>query len=253
MIKYLQLVMFFIVLLFICPNFNAYSQKTVNTHYQNWTQYFINVRIKEYWSVNSDVLYRWKDLDGQKLQTGIRGSITYHFKKPITLTAGYVYFVHFPSTKGATVTRHEHRPWQQLLITSKHGRFQLQHRYRFEQRFIEKASNTMLTGGYGFNFRLRYQLTLQCPINKKEIEKGTLYALAYNEVFVNFGKEIVYNYFDQNRTGLGLGYQISKSFAATLGYQYIWQQQSKGNQYNSISCLRLAFIHSLDLRKKDKD
>lgn len=227
------------------------GQKTINEQYQNWTQYFINLRIKENWSINSDVFFRWKELDGRKLQSGIRASITYHFKQPISASAGYVYFIHYPSTSAITITKHEHRPWQQILITTKKGRIQLQHRYRFEQRFIERASNTQLIDGYTFNFRLRYQLAIQVPINKKEIEKGVIYGLAYNEIFVNFGKEIVYNYFDQNRTSVGLGYQFSRSFAATLGYQYIWQQLTNGDKFNSISCVRLALIHSLDLRKKE--
>ncbi len=249
---YKELVKYFLLLALFCIVQYAFAQKTVSTQSQNWTQYFLNVRLNERFSANTDVLYRWKDVTGVSTQTGIRGSITYHLKQPVTISAGYVYFVHFPTDAGATVTRHEHRPWQQLMITGKMGRLQLQHRYRFEQRYIEKASATALTGGYAFNFRGRYQLNLQYPITKKEIIAGTLYGIAFNEVFVNFGKEVLYNYFDQNRTYLGLGYQLTKSFAATLGYQYIWQQRSKGNVYNNINCIRLTFIHNLDLRKKDE-
>lgn len=245
LLKYLFLVVLF------CIIQHAFSQNSINKQYQNWTQYFINIRFAERWSANADTWYRWKDISGQKFQTGVRGSFTYHFKQPVTLTVGYAYFLHFPIDNGATITRHEHRPWQQLSINSKLGRLQMMHRYRFEQRWIEKASNTALLGGYAFNFRGRYQLNLQYPLNKKEITQGTLYAIAFNEIFVNFGKEIVYNYFDQNRIGFGLGFQITKSFAATLVYQYIWQQRTKGNTYNSIDCARLAFIHNLDLRKKD--
>ncbi len=252
-VKFSKSVVYAVVVgLFFAQNVDVFAQKTVTTQYQNWTQYFLSVRLKEHWSINTDVLYRWKDLDGQKLQTGIRGSLTYHFKQPITVACGYVYFVHFPLDKDVTVTKREHRPWQQLIITNKMGRTQVQHRYRLEQRFIEKATSTALTGGYSFNFRMRYQLNLQCPINKKEITKGTLYAIAYNELFINFGKEIVYNYFDQNRIGLGLGYQLTKSFAATVSYQYIWQQTSKGNAYREANCLRLSFVHTLDLRKKEE-
>ncbi len=247
------LLKYFILVGLFCIIQHAFSQVSVTKQYQNWTQYFLNIRLTDRWSVNGDALFRWKDLNGRKFQTGVRGSISYHFKQPVMFSAGYVYFIHFPIEKTSiTVNRREQRPWQQLMITNKFGRVQFLHRYRFEQRFIEKASGNVLTGGYGFHFRARYQLNVQYPINKKEITGGTLFAFGFNEIFVNFGKEIVYNYFDQNRVALGLGYQITKSFAGTLAYQYIWQQQRNTGAYNSTDCIRLAFIHNIDLRQKEE-
>ncbi len=231
-----KLLKYVLCLTLFCGVQYAFSQDSVNKQYQNWTQYFFSVRLNEHLSVSADALYRWKDIGGQKFQSGIRGSLSYQPKEPVVFTAGYVYFAHYPTDKNVTVTRHEHRPWQQVMLTGKMKRFQIQHRYRLEERFVEKATGAVYTGGYGFNFRARYQLNLQYPFNKKEILPGTLYGLAFNEIFVNFGKEIVYNYFDQNRTAIGLGLQVSKSFGITAAYQYIWQQRA----------LHSAGIHSYD-------
>jgi hypothetical protein len=225
------------------------AKKTVYQH-QNWAQYFINMRLSGRWSLNTDVLYRWYDLTGEPFQTGIRTGLTYHFKEPVSVTGGMVYFAHFPTVNDTMVYRPEYRPWQQLMINGKLGRLRLMHRYRFEQRWMARLHGTERTGDYNFLFRARYQLNIQCPINKRVIDKGVFYTVAYNEIFINFGEEVVYNFFDQNRAGIGLGYQLTKSFAVLMGYQYVWQQQrAQAQVYNSTNCVRLSFTHNLDFRR----
>jgi len=255
--RVIGLILLILVFNLILSNENrAFSQREVTTQHQVWTQYFYNVRMKDKWLWNGDVLYRWKDLNGQALQAGIRNGLTYHFKQPITVTLGYVYFLHFPSDKNKNAfldyTRQEHRPWQQVMTNSKWGRLMIQHRYRLEQRFMENVPFGRHTGDFRFNFRMRYQLSLQYPLNKKEVSKGTLSVITYSELMVNFGKNIVYDYFDQDRSLIGFSYNITKSFVTTLGYQYIWQQRQTPGRFNSTNCLRLTFIHNIDARKKEE-
>ncbi|RTY99524.1 DUF2490 domain-containing protein, partial [Flavobacterium bomense] len=101
----------------------------------------------------------------------------------------------------------------------------IQHRYRFEQRFLEDD----------FKMRARYFLSLNIPINKKEMDKNTIYASAYNEIFINTEG----NYFDRDRIYGGLGYCFSKSLKMELGVMSQIQQNSSRTQF------QIMFFNSL--------
>ena len=58
--------------------------------------------------------------------------------------------------------------------------------------------------------RFRYRLQASVPLNKPEISAGAFFAVVNDEIWVNFGKEIRFNVFDQNRAYAGFGYQINK-------------------------------------------
>ena len=99
-----------------------------------------------------------------------------------------------------------------------------------------------------FNFRARYMIALMVPLTADAIAPGVPFAILNDEVHLNFGKEIVYNYFDQNRLFAGLGYQVSKSLNAQLGYMQVFQQREAGNRFFDTHALRLFVFHNLDLR-----
>ena len=81
---------------------------------------------------------------------------------------------------------------------------------RLEERFRHKILNdSTLADGYNFNYKLRYNLWYEIPLSKKGIVPNTFSFIANDEVHINFGKQIVNNYFDQNRFFVGLKYQIN--------------------------------------------
>ncbi|MBS1610734.1 MAG: DUF2490 domain-containing protein, partial [Bacteroidetes bacterium] len=67
-----------------------------------------------------------------------------------------------------------------------------------------------------------------------------------------FGKQIVNNYFDQNRFFLGVAYHTNKTDNIQIGYTNVFQQLATGNQYRSTNGGRVSYFHNLDLRRKDK-
>jgi hypothetical protein len=82
-------------------------------------------------------------------------------------------------------------------------RIRLMQWVRLEERWARKIENAdEMAEGYNFNFRIRYNFFFQVPITKKAYEKGSLCFVVNDELMVNFGKQIVYNYFDQNRACL---------------------------------------------------
>ena len=125
--------------------------------------------------------------------------------------------------------------------------------FRLEERFRRKILNDdELAEGYGFNFRFRYNFFAQFPLSKRKFQPNTLSFVVNDEVHINFGEQIVYNYFDQNRFFLGFHYHVNKHDNLQFGYMNIFQQLAAGNQYRSVHVARVFYFHNLDLRKKSK-
>ena len=234
---------FFLLIL----GFPAWGQKQVHDQTQAWTGYFNQTRLSDRWGFWLDLHARRTDfLDRWSTQI-VRPGVTYYFNDHLRFTAGYAYVAHHPAP-GLTTIRPEHRPWQQILWTSRSKRLQTQQWVRLEQRFNGRVVNDELQNGYLFNWKFRYLLTLMVPLNRDYIEPRTLFFAFNDEVHINAGKNITYNYFDQNRLFVGLGYQFSKSVNAQLGYMNLFQQHAAGNQFTNNHVVRLFVFHNLDLR-----
>jgi len=123
--------------------------------------------------------------------------------------------------------------------------------FRLEERFVRKALNdSTLADENSFNFRMRYNFWYDIPLSKKGIVPKSFSLVVNNELHINFGKQIVYNYFDQNRFFIGLKYQVSERDNFQFGYMNLFQQLPAGNKYRSIDAIRLFYFQNFDLRKK---
>ena len=108
----------------------------------------------------------------------------------------------------------ECRMYQEALIPQKIGtRFFVTHRYRFEQRWVK---------GQDFRTRFRYNIFLNVPLNKPTLQKNAVYVALYNEIFINgqlnIGNDRRVQYFDRNRTYLGMGYTVIDNLRGQLGW-----------------------------------
>ena len=122
---------------------------------------------------------------------------------------------------------------------------------RLEERYRRRVLNdSTLSEGHHFNFRLLYNFLIQVPLSAGGIKPRTASLVLNDEVHVNFGKEIVYNYFDQNRFFVGINYHLNNHDNLQAGYMNLFQQLPAGNRYRSIHTARIFFFHHLDLRKK---
>ena len=128
---------------------------------------------------------------------------------------------------GESVFFPEFRITPQVILRQPIGRVVMQHRFRYEFRFIgqdQVNGVTDLDDAYSFSDsrkqgRMRYMIKANIPINNKEMQDGTFYTAVFNEAMVNIGKHISNNnLFDQNRTYAGIGYRISKFASVEAGY-----------------------------------
>ena len=70
-----------------------------------------------------------------------------------------------------------------------------------------------------------------------------------NEIMINFGKHVVYNYFDQNRFLAGFNYYLDDNNTIFLGYMNQFQQLATENDYHFINVIRLVYTQTLNFRK----
>ena len=225
--------------------------KQVTEREQFWLGYFNQTRLSDKFSVWLDVHARRNDFFDRWAQTIVRPGLTYHLSDHTRFTAGYAYISSWPASETEETVRPEHRPWQQINWSGRSKKLQTNQWVRLEERFNRNIANDKLQDGYHFNFRARYMIALMVPLKGDFIEPGVPFLVLNDEVHVNFGKEILYNYFDQNRLFAGVGYPFAKNLNAQLGYMQVFQQLPAGNRYFKTHALRLFVFHTLDFRKKD--
>jgi hypothetical protein len=230
---------------------SAQNKKTT-TYEQIWLGYFNQSRFSGKWGSWVDLHLRTEDDFVQGLSQGIiRLGLTYYIRDQVKATVGYAYVNHFPGDNHKNISMPEHRPWQQLQWHNNNKRVRTMQWLRLEERFRRKILNDdELADGYNFNFRVRYNYFIQWAIGSRPFQKGSFSYVLNDEVHINFGKQIVYNYFDQNRFFTGFQYFFSDHANLQFGYMNLFQQTAAGNRYRSLHTMRLFFFQNLDFRKK---
>jgi hypothetical protein len=240
------------LLIALSASLEAQNTKEITEREQFWLGYFNQMRFSKRWGMWTDLHFRTNNFMSEVSLLFYRGGLSYYLKDNLRLMAGYSYVHHFPSD-GAGVAYPEHRPWQQIWWNQKYNGYTTLQWLRFEQRYNRIVNNGELTQDYRFNHRIRYNFALNIPLTNKELKPGTPFIVLQDEIFINLGKEIKYNYFDQNRFFVGLGYQIDTHLNFQVGYMNVFQQRASGNQFYDTHTLRFFVFHSLDLRKKEEN
>jgi hypothetical protein len=195
-----------------------------------WYMYFGNNKISKKLNWHNEIQYRNFDAIGDLEQLLIRTGIGYDLtENNNNVLLGYGFILSQPYVNGEKKENVEHRIFQQYITKQKFGRFNLQHRYRLEERFLEDD----------FRMRFRYMLGLNIPITQKEMLPKTLYASVYNEIFLHFNSPV----FDRNRVYGALGYVINKNMRIEAGYMNQIQENKNRGQiqigfYNNIPFTR---------------
>lgn len=178
-----------------------------DSNFGNWLIYFGNKKIDAKWNWHHEVQYRnynaIGDLEQLLLRTGIGYNLTEN-NNNVLLGYGYILSENYIASSNDKNAVNEHRIYQQFITRQQINRVGIQHRYRFEQRFVEDD----------FKLRFRYFLGFNIPLNNAEIVDKTLYLSTYNEIFLNTKN----NVFDRNRLYSGLGYRLNPSLKFEIGY-----------------------------------
>lgn len=233
--------------------FAASAQNTKETEHleQLWFAFFNQTRFSKHWGTWTDLQLRTKDNFVDNLsQTIVRVGLTYYINDDVKATLGYAYINIFPADNHKQVSQPENRIWQQLQWHTKGKKTRTMQWLRLEERYRRKIANDSTLGeGYNFNFRVRYNYLYTVPLTSRGFNPGGLAFVLNDELHINFGKEIVYNYFDQNRFFVGLAYHTGKQSNIQFGYLNVFQQLAAGNKYKVINGARISYFQNFDLRK----
>jgi len=226
--------------------------KQTDVFAQTWLGYITQTRFSNKWGLWFDAqLYTKQHMVKGLFQSEIRPGLMYYINNDTKLALGYTHLNNFPGDNHKQVSQPEHRTWQQVQWHNSYPHINTMQWFRLEQRWVRKVANdSALAPGSNFTNRVRYNFLMNVPIyyNKKQTSWA---ATVNNEVFLNFGKNVVYNYFDQNRFFAGITYRFNANNNLQVGYLNVFQQLATGNKYRMIHAARISYLQNFDLRKKE--
>jgi len=212
-----------LLIVFLVISQLGYSQ---DSDIGNWWIYFGNKQINEKWNIHHEVQYRNFNFAGDTEQLLLRAGLGYNLSENnnnVLLGYGFIYNEPYLQSTDIKTNFNEHRIYQQFITRQNFNKLSVQHRYRFEQRFIEED----------FRLRLRYFLGLNYTLSQKENLDNTLYLSMYNEIFINTEGD----YFDRNRLYGGIGYRFSKNVRSEIGFMNQTFSNSSRKQFNIITAI----------------
>lgn len=235
MCKAVEINVILVFLLFSCAP--SFAQSTTGKM-GSWLMFFNQTRLHEKWSIHSELQYRSFEITPNTEQIMLRIGANFHINTNYSASIGYAYIPNFAfdkeNIKGVEVS--ENRMWQQFFMKNNLGRVNFEHRYRLEQRWLQT------TNGEKYLNRIRYLLRVNIPLNKKTIEKHTVFLAFYNELFIHFTSTP----FDRNRLYGAIGYRALPYLNIQLGSL----AQTVGTTTKHY--LQTAFFYNPDLRRKEK-
>ncbi|MCW3093276.1 MAG: hypothetical protein JWP81_4345 [Ferruginibacter sp.] len=238
------------IIIIIVPSLHSFAQakvKEINHQSQSWFSINSTTRLTNKFGIIADLHMRRNNFAADPSFYFARIGANYWIKENITAVLGYGQMWVAPTTANWHHFVQEHRVYQQIQMSTKIGKISLLNRLRNEQRWQEKIANDKFTHNYKFTDRIRYLLSMTIPVFKNPKYPSLVLA---DELCFHFGKEVIYNTFDQNRYFIGIKQPISKSLSFDTGYMMVFQQKASGYQYDKNQTYRLFFYYTPDLRKK---
>ncbi|MCX8020122.1 MAG: DUF2490 domain-containing protein [Chitinophagaceae bacterium] len=228
--KFLAGFVFF--LLMVCSGFGQ-NDRVNDYNFIAWTQSVNTFTLSKKVSYHAE--YNWRRVSGFRhwMQSLLRTGFNYNVADGLQIHAGYAWIVNFPYgdypafTSG---TLSEHRLYEQLQLRQTVKQLQFSHRFRIEQRWLERKNSSGRS--WVFMHRFRYQFRTLYPLWKKNDKQA--YVAAADELFIGAGRNLGINIFDQNRLFFLLGYRFSKHFALEAGYMNHTLQQARRINGNTI-------------------
>ena len=232
------------VLVILFPMFvfgQIHTEKEVNTQAQTWISLNNNLKFNEHWGLLADFHVRRNDFVSKESFYFLRGGLAYMPNSKVLLAGGYGHMWLAPTKLSWKTFSNEERIYEQAQMITKIGEVSVLQRIRIEQRWQQKMINDEWSGDYRFTNRFRYLASFNIPIFKK---KTMPLLVISDEILIHFGKEVIYNTFDQNRLFIGIKQVINPKLSFDFGYMNVYQQKYSGYQYDSNHTLRLFFYYT---------
>ncbi len=221
MIKVLNLLTTLIIFLILNLGFinQAIAHETFQNDFGLWTAVNVYAPITEKVQSRFQISPRWLNNSTDFNQLILHGLLGYKFNEHLSFFQGYAW-----STLYMPNFKREQRPYQELKITHNIKKISVEHRFRFEERFLQDIE--------GLSLRGRYKLKGSYPLDKKERWALVL----FDELFINFNSHFggPQGGIDRNRIYAGINHKFSENITADLGYQ-LEHQHKKGSAADPLN------------------
>ncbi|MCX6613206.1 MAG: DUF2490 domain-containing protein [Acidobacteria bacterium] len=222
--------------------------KIADNNAHGWYMYFGDHQIKQTkWGLHLEGQWRRENVVTQWQQLLLRPAVNYQLNPHIMLTSGYGFVqTHRYGDYPAKSAFPEHRFYEQAQIASKWRKTEWTNRLRLEQRNIGQTT-LIPSGGYNvtswrYENRFRYMLRTNVPLPFGE---NKYYLGIYDEFFVNFGKNVAFNTFDQNRAYIALGKKLPHQTKLEVGFMEQTLQHRDGRVMEHNHTLQIAIYSKL--------
>jgi hypothetical protein len=245
-----------VALLLSTPASARAQDRVTRENLNAWLTVGGDVRLSRRWFLDYDPSLRRSGPADEMQQLLLRFGLRYQPTSAVRFTWGYAFVETWPYGKLPSAFRFpEHRMWEQLQLNQSIGRVALNHRYRLEQRWLgrvalededERVQNWVRTN------RFRYRIHGTLPLRGKTLDDGESYLTANDEVFLNWGANVQYNVFDQNRIVLAVGHRFSERLRVEVGYLDQLVAKANGRQLERNHTLLLSVYPSLSRWRDEK-
>ncbi len=242
-----------------------------------WYCYFGDHKISKKWGLHTEYQWRRNDFITSWQQSLARIGVNYAVHSKVMLTLGYGYINTFtygeydatagvvpisrPNKQGKEQDFPEHRIYLDALVNNDLPNFELNHRFRYEQRYMGlfyDGNNDRIEDSWRLFHRFRYRVRGALPLKGNTADPKEFYLHAYNELFIGFGNEVGMNIFDQNRINIGIGYKIDKKAKIEAGFFSQTVQRPRFNAKNQAvfeynQGFLIAFTYNFDFSKKEEE
>lgn len=241
-----------ILLLLLCVSaIDASAQEKTKIHSnQQWLQYYGQYKLSHNWGLNADGGFRWEDSFKKRLLYISRIGLSYQLNQQLRLATG---FANLGSYGGTSLNKLEFRVYQEIFAAYQYHKFGINHRFRLEERYFKKVVDGDVLSSTNFNFRLRYQISATFPLVTFKARDQQLLFHVTDEIFVNAGREIVYNVLDKNRISFGPSFKFSKKITVGLSYMYQFSQLNSPATYANDDVMWFTIRHNVDFSKHSTD
>lgn len=213
------------------------QEKEVVHQQLHWSQFKFNWKIDSAseWKYDFNFQDRRYVFPNRRDQLFIKNSLSYSWNKEWQITAGLLYFEitqpQDPFEETYSLQMPEVRPTLSVTNTTKKNGWKFQNRIMGELRVFQRFDSQFeLTGEWWHHYRARWKNMVAKRISNY---KGGLELGVYDEIMFNFGTEILYNAFDQNRLGLFLKQKWSEHWSTGIQFLHWYQQEANGFTYRS--------------------
>lgn len=240
---------------FILIGFNIINAQEVKKMVNDQTQVWLSVNslfsLNNNLSLIGDFHVRTNHFLSDENFYFLRTGLNYKITKESNVAIGIAHMWLAPPSNDLETFANENRIYQQWQISSKVLKSNLLMRIRNEQRWQEKIVNDQHSNNYRFTNRVRFLFSSTTPVFKSSNKPALVIS---DEVLFHFGKEVVYNTFDQNRFFIGIRQRVNSNLSFDFGYMNVFQQKYTAKNYDMNHTLRLFFyLNSSALEKSHEE